>query len=286
MTNPINKNRNRLLPTFANINLLGVCNANCYFCLGKDIETELFGLNHLNIHFLKWKNFLTFVNFCKASDINKLYITGQTADGLQYEYLDELVDFLQNNLKFSVGVRTNGILALEKMSTINKMTAGIGYSIHTINKDTNYHIMGSYVMPNWDKIIPLSGKNVRISIVLGRYNINEFFDLVKYISGFSNVKYIQVRRISTETRLDLLREDIELYEQFYNEFKITYPEYDQFYLASRHKLYGKEIDFWRTVETNINSFNYFTDGTISDQYFIVEGYLKYRNNDILLDNLG
>ena len=31
------KNRNRNAYTFANINLLGHCNANCYFCLGKDI---------------------------------------------------------------------------------------------------------------------------------------------------------------------------------------------------------------------------------------------------------
>ena len=34
---PISKNRCREKYTFANINLLGACNANCYFCLGKDI---------------------------------------------------------------------------------------------------------------------------------------------------------------------------------------------------------------------------------------------------------
>ena len=37
----INKNRNRGKFTFANINLLGKCNADCYFCLGKDIADEL-----------------------------------------------------------------------------------------------------------------------------------------------------------------------------------------------------------------------------------------------------
>jgi hypothetical protein len=27
--------------SFANINLIGRCNEGCYFCLGKDIESEL-----------------------------------------------------------------------------------------------------------------------------------------------------------------------------------------------------------------------------------------------------
>ncbi|GAG80842.1 unnamed protein product, partial [marine sediment metagenome] len=53
-----------------------------------------------------------------------------------------------------------------------------------------------------------------------------------------------------------------------------YPSYGNFYAAQQHILFGKEVNFWRTVETNINSYNYFTDGTISDEYFIVEGYLK------------
>lgn len=35
------KNRKRDKYTFANINLLGKCNADCYFCLGKDIPELL-----------------------------------------------------------------------------------------------------------------------------------------------------------------------------------------------------------------------------------------------------
>ena len=50
----INKNRKREGFTFANINLLGKCNANCYFCLGKDISKELDGKNQLNVHFFFW----------------------------------------------------------------------------------------------------------------------------------------------------------------------------------------------------------------------------------------
>lgn len=271
----INKNRKREKFTFANINLLGTCNANCYFCLGKDITKELSGKNQLDTHFSKWKNFDKFIEMCKQEGIKKLYLTGQTADGLQYKYLREIIDYLQED-GFAVGVRTNGRLALQKMDCINAMKDEVAYSIHTLKPQVNEKIMGFRSIPNWDKIIPLSGDNVRISIVLCRYNIDEFDELIRYIANFDNVRYIQVRRISTDARFDLLKEDIELYEHFYQKFANEHTEdrISDFYLAQRYMLYGKEINFWRTVETSVNSLNYFTDGTCSDEYFIVEGYLK------------
>lgn len=271
----ITKNRNRLDYSFANINLLGNCNVNCYFCLGKDLITELKNKNQLSTHFSQWSNFNEFLNLCKKNNIKKLYLTGQTADGLQYKYLDEIIDFIQSQ-DFVLGVRTNGYLADSKMLAIQKMKGNIGYSIHSLIPERNKIIMGKDFIPNWDKIIPLSGENVRVSIVLNRYNIDEFYDLVRYISKFNNVKYIQVRRISTDTRIEQLQEDIDLYEQFYNEFSRNHKQIGSFYLAEQYNLFGKEINFWRTVETNCNSLNYFTDGTISDIYFIVEGYLKYK----------
>jgi len=273
--NIINKNRQREKYSFANINLLGKCNADCYFCLGKDIKNHLEKENQLTIHFSKWKNFQKFLNKCKEVNVKKLYITGQTADGLQYVFLSELVDYLQQ-CGFIVGLRTNGLLALKKMDIIRKMKGEIGYSIHSLNPETNYKIMKVKYIPNWDKIIPMSGKNVRISIVLNRYNINEFYQLVKYISTFDNVKYIQVRRISTDTRLSELKKDIILYENFYKEFASKHRQVGTFCLAQQYILYGKEINFWRTTATSVNSLNYFTDGTVSDEYFIIEGYLKYK----------
>lgn len=277
----VEKNRKRENFTFANINLLGKCNANCYFCLGKDISKELEGKNQLNEHFSYWKNFERFLAMCKQEGIKKLYLTGQTADGLQYKYLPEIIDYLQGK-GFSVGVRTNGLLAMSKMFCIQKMQDEIAYSIHTLKPEINQKIMGVSRIPDWDYIIPASGDNVRISIVLCRYNINEFDDLIRYISKFDNVRYIQVRRISTDTRYELLKEDITLYEDFYNKFAKEHKadRIEDFYLAQRYILYGKEINFWRTIETSINSLNYFTDGTCSDEYFVVEGYLKNMNKKL------
>jgi MoaA/NifB/PqqE/SkfB family radical SAM enzyme len=271
----IKKNRDRENYTFANINLLGKCNADCYFCLGKDISQDLAGKDQLKLHFMKWKNFMPFLHLCKKHGIRNLYLTGQTADGLQYKYLGELVDFLQGSW-FRVGVRTNGYLAKRNIATIRKMDGEIGYSLHSLNPETNKIIMGRSDLPDWDCLLSKSGKRVRVSIVLNRYNVGEIFAIVKYVSGFRNVKYIQVRRISTDTRLGKLYEDIEMFEHFYKAFSTAYEKIDDFSLAPEYELYGKKICFWRTVETSCNSLNYFTDGTISDEYFIVEGYLKNK----------
>ncbi len=275
MTSLITKNRDREDYSFANINLLGVCNANCYFCLGKDICEELRGKNQMRLHFAGWKNFDKFLKMCEKKKVKKLYLTGQTADGLQYKYLEEIIDYLQDK-GFIVGVRTNGYLAEAKMKAIKKMKGGIGYSIHTLDPETNYNIMGRRDIPKWREIIPASGENVRVSIVLNRYNVDEFYSLCKYIAKFPNVRYIQVRRIATDTRLDLLKEDIELYEKFFKKFSRKHEKTGEFFLAEQYELFGKEIVFWRTVETSVNSLNYFTDGTCSDEYFIIEGYLKNK----------
>ena len=271
------KNRQRDKYSFANINLLGQCNADCYFCLGKDILQHLQGQDQLHVHFSRWVNFHKFLGMCQTEGVQKLYLTGQTADGLQYAYLEEIVDYLQA-MKFLVGVRTNGYLAERKMTAIGKMQEEIGYSIHSLDPETNGKIMGIEKIPDWINIIPRSGDKVRVSIVLNRYNVDEIYDICSFVSQFQNVNYIQIRRVSTDTREAELKKDVELFEDFYNKFASENKMFGKFCLAPQFKLFGKEIVFWRTIETSTNSLNYFTDGTCSDEYFIIEGYLKYCPN--------
>lgn len=272
----IEKQRNREKYTFANINLLGKCNANCYFCLGKDIDELLSLQNQTQIHFGEWENFKRFLDVCKKNDIKKLYITGQNTDALIYKYFEELVEYLKNE-GFLVGIRTNGYLAEQKLNLINKCNDEIGYSIHSLNPEKNYKIMGHRDFPNWEYIIPNTKPVTRVAIVVNRYNVDDFFDLVKYISKFDNVSYIQARRISTDTRYEEMEEDIKLYEELYNKVKKEFPKLRDFYSAEIFEIYGKEVCFWRTVQTTVNSINYFTDGTLSEEYFVVEGYLKNMN---------
>lgn len=267
------KNRERAKYTFANINLFGKCNANCFFCLGKDMKQLISRYNHTDTHYTQWSNFEIFLDKCTKAGIKKLYVTGQSADGLQYKYLSELVDDLQDR-GFVIGVRTNGFNAFQKLSAIRKMKGGIGLSIHSLTAYGNKRIMGTPRLPHWDKIIPACGDNTRVSIVVNRFNIKEIDSLLAYVSKFDNVRYIQLRRVLTDTRVSLLQEDIDAFETYYQNFILSHKPYRFFYKAPVFKIYGKDILFWKTVETSVNSLNYFTDGTCSNEYFIVEGYLN------------
>ncbi len=271
------KNLNRSTPTFANINLLGNCNVDCYFCLGKDIDEHFKKQNQLNVHYSDWKNFDEFLEKCKTASIKNLYITGQNTDALVYKYTGELIDYLQDSHNFDVGIRTNGYLAPQKMDVVNKCRRSVGYSIHSLDPETNWTIMRRRDIPKWEEIIP-NTKNVRVSIVLNRYNVNEYFKLLKYISQFDNVKYIQTRRICTDIREEYLAEDVRVYEEVFRQVQEKYPLTGHFYSAECFNIYGKEVVFWRTVKTTIDSFNFYTDGTYTDEYFVIEGYMRESQN--------
>ena len=271
------KNRNRANYTFANINLLGKCNANCYFCLGKDIPELLNQHNQLHTHFFEWKNFMDFLDKCKAYGINKLYLTGQNTDALCYDYFHELISYLQEERGFELGIRTNGYLIEKWIPEIRSLKSGVGLSIHTLDSETNQKIIGRKEILDWDKIIPTiksSTNHIRVAIVINRFNVNEVEKIIEYLSHFDEIQYIQARRISTDTRVGQLIQDVELYEKKFEDIIKRYPVYDKFYGAERVRMFGKEVCWWRTVETSSNSLNYFTDGTISENYFVVEGYLN------------
>lgn len=270
------KNWNREAPSFANINLLGRCNVDCFFCLGKDIDPVLGKQDQTKMSFLLWKRFPEFLDLCKQKGVERLYVTGQNTDSLLYRHIGPLVDYLQRS-GFAVGLRTNGYLAHRHLPVLRECKRSVGLSIHSLNPDANVKIMGRRDLPNWEALIPQI-PNVRVSVVINRYNENEVMDLFKYIAKFNNVKYIQARRICTDSRESFLLPDVEAYERIAEDVANQYQQIGEFYTAPIYKIYGKEVCFWRTVKTSIDSLNYFTDGTISDEYFVVEGYMRESSN--------
>ena len=270
------KNWNREAPSFANINLLGRCNVDCFFCLGKDIDPILSQQNQTRTHFSQWKNFDKFLQLCKEKHVERIYVTGQNTDSLIYSSIGPLVDSLQES-GFVVGLRTNGYLAHKHLPVLRACKRSVGLSIHSLNPDANEKIMGRRDLPNWDVLIPQI-PNCRVSVVINRYNEHEVMDLFKYIAKFDNVKYIQARRICTDSRESFLIQDVEAYERVAEKVAAEHKQVGEFYTAPIYTLYGKEVCFWRTVKTSIDSLNYFTDGTISDEYFVVEGYMRESKN--------
>ncbi len=265
------KNRNREKPTFANINLQGICNFKCFFCIGNEIEDET--RNYLNVHFNEWKNFKEYLKLCKENDIKKIYLTGQNTDPLLYKYLDEIIEYLKSE-GFEVGIRTNGVLTLKNLEAINKINDKVSISIHTLNENTLEKITGVKLNIDWDKIINSIKVPLRIALVVNRYNKDEVLDTIKYLSKFKNISYIQLRCIATDNYYEYFKEDIDDFLKLseYIDKKFKYKK--SFYTSKIYEIYGKEVSLWRTISTTINSFNYFTNGIISDDYFIVEGYNK------------
>lgn len=274
------KVRNRSDYSFANINLLGSCNVDCYFCLGLDLGKQFNKFEHTKTHFLEWANWDAFIEECRAKNIKQIYLTGQNTDALMYSYIGELIEWLTER-GFYIGCRTNGLLAKKKMDLINRMTTcngdAVSYSVHTIRPETNQKIMRINFVPDWDWIFKNTTAKFRAAIVVNRFNRDEFFDVIEFLSHYENIEYIQARRICTDNRYDALEEDMRIFEELEKMVAFNYRCVSEFETAKTYEIFGKKVNFWRTVKTTVNSINYFTDGTLSDNYFVIEGYSE-RNN--------
>lgn len=266
--------------SFANINLIGTCNANCYFCLGKDIESELSKQNQMSTHFSEWKNLDKYLDLCKEYGVEKIYLTGENTDPLIYKYLGELIAYVQGK-GFNVGIRNNGYLALKNIDVINTCKDEIGYSVNAITPEVSQLVMGNSFIPPWEKLIPATN-NPRTSIIVSRYNRHEFFDIVKFLSQFDNIRYVQARCIVSETRNDQMIPDQDVFEELHAYVAANFSLVDTFHGASIYEIHGKKVSFWRNWNTNINSMNYFSDGTISESYFIINGYLQNQVKELEL----
>lgn len=273
MSDLFSRQEARSLPTFANINMLGKCNARCFFCLGEDIPEHLAGRDDHRLHFGLWPNFERFVDSLVSDGIHKVYLTGQNTDPLLYPHLQELIDYIQSR-GLGCGLRTNGALALRNLEAINACKLETGYSIQSLTPETNRQVMGIGI-PDWRKILAAT-ERCRVSTVVCRQNVGEFFNIIDLVREFPRVQHTQARRISTETRKEEMLPHLQVYEALADEVHARFPLVREFYGANIYDLNGVEVTFWRTVQTSIGSVNYFTDGTISDEYFVIRGYLKNK----------
>ena len=268
------KRRTREAPVFANINLLGRCNVDCYFCLGKDLDNIFGAREDTRTHFSKWARFEEFLAGIRSAGIQRVYVTGQNTDALLYRHLSELIDYLQAS-GLSTGFRTNGYLfnRPENLAIAQQTRRNVGVSIHTLDPETNWTIMRRRDIPDWRVILPQIPR-LRVSVVLGRHNEGQFWSLMEFLVEFPNIAYVQVRRICTDTREAFLRPDVGAYERVFQEVSAKHPVVARFYDAEVFNLLGKEVCFWRTVKTAIGSWNYYTDGTVNKGYFVIEGYAQ------------
>lgn len=115
--------------------------------------------SQLNTHFKKWENWEYFGVMLRQHKIRKIYITGHDADPLLYKYLYELIVSLKEK-SFEVGLRTNGVKALEQIKTINLCTADVEYMVHMA--------ISTLKAPDWPEIARQTNARTKFSIVLNR----------------------------------------------------------------------------------------------------------------------
>lgn len=262
---------------------MGKCNLKCFFCIGNELKniSEQVGKNitkisQLNVPFKEWKNFDRFLKDTKDIGIEKLYLTGMNTDPALYKYLPELIKYLKEQ-GFKVGIRTNGYYYPKQMpEVLSSLNSGISYSIHSVNPDINRKIIGTSKMPAWDIIIPKSGENCRVATVVNRYNEDDILNTIKYLSKFPNVKYIQLRSICSDIEKERYTLDTQAFENLKNKIAKNFSKVKDYKGYPVYNIYGKEVSFWDPLQVTINSTNYFTDGTISNSYFVTEGYSKSK----------
>jgi len=268
------KNRDRSEPSFANINLLGPCNLRCRFCIGNDLKAEFDQYNQLKQHFKDWKNLPAYLDQIRARGIPIICVSGQNTDPLMYPYLGEFVDYLHEQ-GFRVSLRTNGILAKEKMDIINRFDS-VSYSVLSLQPETLYQIAGRRKIVDWRYIFENTERRFRVAIVVTRENISEIPQMLRFLGGFPEIGYVQIRKIMTDTRYGLLKEDMDAFEQLHREVKTRYPKVGEYEGAPTYMIEGKQATFWNLAQTTTNSWNYWTNGVYSDSYFDIEGYLENR----------
>ncbi len=178
----------------------------------------------------------------------------------------ELISYLHGQGFTTVGCRTNGMLADRIWGPNGRRTVQlfdtVSYSVHTLQQHTQNIILGGrhYSVPDWKTIFKMSEPaRVRAAIVLNRYNQHEIYEILNYLAD-TNVDYIQIRKVCTDNRVQELEADMAAFERFED--------------APQYIWAGKKVSVWRTVGTSVNSLNYFTDGTLSNEYFVIEGYSK------------
>jgi len=159
------------------INITNRCNAKCKFCFrGNQDKT-------LELSTDKWKETLL--------ELKSLFCYGLQISGgepLIREDSLEIIKFARKH-GFSVVLTTNGtLLTEEQIDTLSELyIERIIVSVHSLDNEINKEIMGyNYEVENLIKSIKMMvNRNIRvvISIVLNKYNIDEFNDFEDFFKN-------------------------------------------------------------------------------------------------------
>ena len=262
---------------YGEILFIGKCNLKCFYCLGNEMKKLKATAEYMKQeHYLKWKGFNKFLSELKGNNVNKIYFSSTCTEPLLYEYIDELTDYLLS-LGFKVGIRTNGVYAKQNIKTLLKLNSEISISINSLNKETNKMICGvsyeldlDYILKRFEEY----GKKIRLAIVVNRYNKDEILDIIKTVSKYKSVEYVQLRKVYKYYKDDKFDIDMDKYDELIGELDLEFKENGNYYESKIYDVYGVNISLWNNVfmQSSVKSLNYFTDGRMSGDNLLVRIY--------------
>ena len=253
---------------YGEILFVGQCNFKCFYCLGHEMH-ESTKCNTLNTHFQEWPNFGKWLYKLKRHNVKTIYLSSTNSEPMLYAYLSELIDFLQE-LGFNVGIRTN---ASYDLLVCDKCKEEISLSLQSLNPETFEKITGvSLTFDFLNNLRQLTNPNVRVSIVVNRYNKNEIFDTLHQLRPF-NLRYVQLRQCYKYYDDADIQPDIDAFNEVLSKLE-SFPVKGQFKESVIYDVDGLDVSIWRTVfkKESISSSNYWTNGVITENNLLVEGY--------------
>lgn len=260
-------------PKFANINFMGNCNLNCYFCLGNELKNDSSLKDTNGTHFSCFQNLEEFKNLCFNKKIFKLYFTGLNTDPLMYKYLEKFYRSLRND-GFSVGIRTNGILALKHMELINSLQ-NVSYTLFSLNPKTMQLMTGSKLIPHWINIFNFTQKDYRVTIPVTRHNESEIFKLINFCSSFKQKPdYIQLTKINRKKGYYKYEEDLIAFNNIKTELTKHHLLVNSIQGREVFRINGLKVILWDIFNNDVEGINYFTNGRIIMNNYIINSYTK------------
>jgi MoaA/NifB/PqqE/SkfB family radical SAM enzyme len=261
---------------YGEIFFLGKCNQKCFYCLGNEMP-KASQQDWLTTPFTHFLDFFRFIDILRYRDIDEVYLSSVNTEPLLYKYRKQLVEYLHKK-GFKVGIRTNGTIYDD---LLKELDGEISISINSFNDETNKKICGrkspyETVKKILDNLRGL-GKTVRISVLINKYNVDEFDDMLNKLKDYSDViDYIQIRRWYTlhDTA------DNTPYDNCVQFIKDNYKHVGNFYESDIYETeHGVKVSLWNTVfkKESVQSVNYFPDGKISDYNLLIPIYEENKN---------
>lgn len=269
-------NTNNDLPQFkihyGEILFVGPCNFRCFYCLGHEMHESVYESQFMKLHFSKWENFESWLKELRDHRTPVIYLSSTNSEPLLYPHLEELIKYLKD-WGFKVGIRTNGSF---DTTVCNLCDEEISLSLQSLNPITFERITKVPLRFDFlENLSKIKSSNVRVSIVVNRYNKDEIFDMLDELTKFK-LAYVQLRQ-----RYLYYTEDKTIGEDTLAMKKIARILSDNYAVIGRYKnetldynYKGMKVSLWWTVFSKqaIASSNYWTNGKITHNNLLVEGY--------------